>query len=86
MVARTEALVREVLDEVMALGGRALTLRADAFLHAELPELDSMAATSVIALIEDRLALSIEAGDLTGDDFESLNSLTAAIDRLVKRT
>lgn len=82
MVPNTETMVRSVLDEVFALGGRAMSLRPEASLHATLPELDSMAATAVITLIEERLAVTVEPGDITGSDFESLGSLIAAVNRL----
>lgn len=81
-MSNTETLVRNVLDEVFALGGRAMSLRPDASLHAMLPELDSMAATAVITLIEERLAVTVEPSDITGSDFESLAALIAAVNRL----
>jgi acyl carrier protein len=82
VVPNTETLVRSVLDEVFALGGSAMRLRPEASLHAILPQLDSMAATAVITLIEERLAVTVEPGDITGSDFESLGSLIAAVTRL----
>lgn len=82
MVPNTETVVRSVLDEVFALDGRAMSFKPEASLHVMLPALDSMAATAVITLIEERLAVTVEPGDITGSDFDSLASLCAAVNRL----
>lgn len=82
MVPNTEALVRGVIDEVFALGGGAKHLKRDEPLQAMLPELDSMAATAVITLLEERLGLTVEAGDFSGADFQTVATLVLAVDRL----
>ena len=82
VVHNTESLVRSVLDEVFSMGGSANGLAPNVSLSAALPGLDSMAATAIITLIEERLSLSIEPGDVSGADFASLATLVAAVDRL----
>jgi acyl carrier protein len=76
----TDVFVREVLDEVLSLSGRARSLPADQALRDALPDLDSMAVVSVLALIEERLDLLVEPGELTGDVFETIASLVRFVD------
>lgn len=76
----TDVFVREVLDEVLSLNGRARSLPADEPLRDALPELDSMAVVAVVALIEERLDILVEAGELTGDVFETIATLVSFVD------
>ena len=82
MVPNTEALISSVLDEVFSLGGGVQQLKRNEPLQAMLPELDSMAATAMITLLEERLGLTVEAGDFSGADFETVATLVLAVDRL----
>jgi acyl carrier protein len=76
-----ERQVRSVLAEVFAMPARAAALRADTPLRDALPELDSMAAVSVVTLLEERLGFVSAPGELTGADFDTLGSLVAFVER-----
>jgi len=71
--------VREVLRDVLSLGTRADTLRADSPLLGAIPELDSMAVASVIAALEDRFGITVDDDEIGGSTFETLGSLAGFI-------
>jgi acyl carrier protein len=76
----TDYQVRSVLDEVLSLNGRSRLLGLNARLLDALPELDSMAATSIVTLLEERLGFVVEPGELDGAIFESLAALIAFVE------
>lgn len=82
MAQSTETLVRGVLGEIFSLGSAAGTLKMHDSLYDALPGMDSMAVMSVLALIEERLSLSMEMSDVSGSDFATLSALVEAVDRL----
>jgi acyl carrier protein len=69
-------LVREVLRDVLSLGGRADGLSADSELLGVLPELDSMAVANILAALEERLGILIDDADLSADTFSTFGALT----------
>jgi acyl carrier protein len=69
-----------VLDEVLSLNGRSRLLDLNAPLLDALPELDSMAATAIVTLLEERLGFVVEPGELDGSIFESLGALIVFVD------
>jgi len=70
-----EKQVREILRDVLSLGGRADRLAADSALLGALPELDSMAVAGVLAAIEDRFGLSVDDDEISGATFATFGSL-----------
>jgi acyl carrier protein len=67
--------VRDILRDVLSLGGRADRLDTNSALLGALPELDSMAVVSVIAALEDRFGFTVDDDEISGRTFASLGSL-----------
>ena len=67
--------VREVLDEVLSLNGRAAAYTRDTHLLGALPELDSMAVVALIAHIEDRFGIAIDDDAISCDSFATVGTL-----------
>jgi len=80
MMSDTEDGVREVLVSVLGMQGRADQIRTDTPLLGSLPELDSMAVVELMVALEQRFAIRIDDGDLQGEVFETLGSLTEFVD------
>jgi len=72
--------VAAALAEALALAPEVqAALRADTPLFGHLPELDSLALATVLAALEDRLGMRVEAEDVTADIFETLGTLAAFV-------
>ena len=67
--------VRDILRDVLSLGGRADRLDTNSALLGAVPELDSMAVVSVIAALEDRFGITVDDDEISGATFASLGSL-----------
>ena len=65
-----------ILDDVLALEGRGVALRAESRLMGAIPELDSMAVLSVLEAIRDRLHVRIADDEIDGRMFSTLGALT----------
>lgn len=65
-----------VLDRALGLQGRALKFTAQTRLLGGLPELDSLALTSLIAEIEARFGLIVADDEIDGSVFASVGTLT----------
>jgi acyl carrier protein len=72
---KLESDVREILRDVLSLGGRADRLTAASPLLGAIPELDSMAVVGVIAALEDRFGIAVDDDEISGRTFETLGSL-----------
>lgn len=70
-----ESKVKQVLGDVLSLGKRADSLRADSPLLGAIPEMDSMAVVHVLAALEDNFGISIQDDEIDGDTFATLGSL-----------
>jgi len=64
-----------VLDRVLSLRGRAQLLQAGSPLLGDIPELDSMAVTGVLAALEERFGFSIHDDEINGATFATLGTL-----------
>ena len=71
----TQQVVR-ILDEVLSLNGRAATFTRDTALLGAIPELDSMAVVSLLTAVEERFGIAIDDGDVDGDVFRNVGSLS----------
>ena len=71
-----------LLDEVLNLGGRALTLSADTPLLGEVPELDSMAVIAVIHEIEERFGIVVPDDEEDGNSFATVGTVVEFVTRL----
>jgi acyl carrier protein len=64
-----------ILDDVLVLNGRGISLQADSQLMGAIPELDSIAVLSVLEAIRDRLDVSIGDDEIDGRMFSTLGAL-----------
>lgn len=76
MPVDTQTEVLSMLDDVLALGGRAMKFSADTPLLGALPELDSMAVVTLINTLEERFGIAVNDDEISGDTFTSVGSLT----------
>lgn len=70
----TENVLR-VLDDALGLNGRAQTFKPETALMGALPELDSMAAVSLITGLENHFGLAFHDEDISGSAFATVRSL-----------
>ena len=71
----TQEEVKSILDEALALEGRALAFDRDTELLGGVPEFDSMAVVSLIAALEERLGIVVDDDDITAETFETVGTL-----------
>ena len=71
----TQEEVKSILDEALALEGRALGFDRDTELLGGVPEFDSMAVVSLIAALEERLGIVVDDDDITAETFETVGTL-----------
>ena len=68
--------VLQVLDSVLALGGRTTTFGRETALLDAVPELDSMAVVSLITALEEHFGMVIDDEDIEGATFATVGSLS----------
>ncbi len=68
--------VKNILDEVLSLGGRATAFTRETHLLGAIPELDSMAVVSLITALEERFGITVDDDDIGGDTFATVGALT----------
>ena len=64
-----------VLDEVLSLGGRALSFNRSVPLLGAVAELDSMAVVTLITTLEERMGITINDDEVDGSTFASVGAL-----------
>ena len=79
-VTNTESAVRDVLVTILGMEDRAHLINSETKLLDELPELDSMAVVELMVALEERFSIRIEEGDLRGEVFQTLASLSGFVD------
>ena len=67
--------VIQVLDEVLALGGRGLRFDRQTPLLGALPELDSMAVVALITTLEERLDIELPDDEIDAAAFANVGAL-----------
>lgn len=67
--------VIQVLDEVLALGGRGLQFDRQTPLLGAVPELDSMAVVALITTLEERLGIELPDDEIDAAAFASVGTL-----------
>ena len=72
--------VLAIIDEVLSLGGRALTFDRDTPLLGAVPELDSMAVVGVINMLEESFGFVIEDDEIDGSSFATVGTLVAFVE------
>ncbi len=73
--------VKKTVVAVLQLKGDAADLNPKSHLLGAIPELDSMSVVTILTMLEDSYGFCIEDDEVDGDVFETLESLTAFIDR-----
>lgn len=68
--------VLQILDEVLALGGRTQHWTRETPLLGAVPELDSMAVVSLLTELAERFNISIDDDDFDGSVFATVGSLS----------
>lgn len=76
----TKKEVLAIIDEVLSLGGRAMTFDLDTPLLGAIPELDSMAVVGLINMLEERFGFIVEDDEIDGSSFASVGSLVGFVD------
>lgn len=79
-IVTTLSEVKNLLDEVLSLGGRAQQFDSGTALLGAIPELDSMAVVSLITTMEERFGIVVDDDEISGDTFASVGSLTDFVD------
>ncbi len=77
--------IRINFDKLVTILSETLSIDAgefaeDTLLLGNFPEFDSMAIVSILMELEEQFGISIAEDELTGDAFESVNSLLEFID------
>lgn len=76
----TQTQVLQILDETLGLGGRARTFDANSLLLGAVPELDSMGVVNLITAFEDRLGVTVDDDEISGETFATVGALTAFVE------
>jgi acyl carrier protein len=71
--------VKQLLNDVLNLNGRATSFVEDTPLLGSIPELDSMAVISLISAIEERFQCAVEDDEIDGAVFATFGSLVQFI-------
>jgi len=76
-LADMEALkeIRGILDDVLALDGRAERFTLETPLLGALPELDSIAVLALLTTLEERFGFTIDDDEIDGSVFATVGSL-----------
>lgn len=77
--------VKNLLADILNLGERANTLRADSGLLGSIPELDSIAVVHLITGLEERFGIVIDDDEISASIFESVGSLSTFVDQKLEK-
>ena len=72
--------VNAILDEALALDGRAHQFDHSTPLLGAVPEFDSMAVVSLVTAIEERFGITVQDDDISPELFETVGALVEFID------
>ncbi len=70
---------KNVLNDVLRLGGRTLQWSTETPLLGALPELDSFAVVGVLAALEQTFGIAFDDDEVSADNFATLGTLTTFI-------
>jgi acyl carrier protein len=73
--------VTNILAEVLSLGDRKNSLKADSVLLGNIPELDSMAVVNVITALEDHFGITVDDDEISAQTFETIGTLTGFVEQ-----
>jgi acyl carrier protein len=72
--------VKNVVSDVLALGGRKNLLTKESALLGSIPELDSMAVVNLLTALEEHFGITINDDEISATVFETLGSLTQFVE------
>ena len=73
--------VTNILADVLSLGERKNSLKADSVLLGNIPELDSMAVVNVITALEDHFGITVDDDEISAQTFETVGTLTGFVEQ-----
>ena len=73
--------VTNILADVLSLGERKNSLKADSVLLGNIPELDSMAVVNVITALEDHFGITVDDDEISAQTFETIGTLTGFVEQ-----
>jgi acyl carrier protein len=73
--------VTNILADVLSLGERKNSLKADSVLLGNIPELDSMAVVNVITALEDHFGITVDDDEISAQTFETVRTLTDFVEQ-----
>ena len=73
--------VINILADVLSLGDRKDSLKADSILLGNIPELDSMAVVNVITALEDHFGITVDDDEISAQTFETVGTLTGFVEQ-----
>ena len=73
--------VANILADVLSLGDRKNSLKADSVLLGNIPELDSMAVVNVITALEDHFGITVDDDEISAQTFETVGTLTGFVEQ-----
>ena len=73
--------VINILADVLSLGDRKDSLKADSVLLGNIPELDSMAVVNVITALEDHFGITVDDDEISAQTFETVGTLTGFVEQ-----
>lgn len=76
----TSDALRKILRDALQIGARADALMPADRLLGAIAEFDSMVVVTVVTMIEERFALTVDDDELSADVFETFGSLVAFVD------
>lgn len=77
--------VKEILASVLQIDASNNTLGRNSNLLGAIPEFDSMAVVSIITALEEHFGFYIEDDEISGDIFETLNSLVLFVEEKLNK-
>ncbi len=75
-----------ILDDILKLGGRALSFTNTTKLLGALPELDSLAVTTLLTQLEQHFSIRIEDDEFDGSIFRTVGSLSEFLQQKIGAT
>ena len=73
--------VASILDQMLSLNGRGLSLKLESPLLGAIPELDSMAVVSILTHLEEHFGFTVEDDEISADTFATLGTLTDFVEQ-----
>ncbi len=70
-----------ILEQVLNMNGRGISLKPESPLLGAIPELDSMAVVTILTSLEDHFGFTVEDDEISADTFATLGTLTVFVEQ-----